>query len=91
MRNPFTAIGRWLDYRAQAIELSIENRRLAKELAHACEANLDAGRQIIVLRLELEGEQAKCKARETLLVEAERHNGYLETMLAATRRQAVAS
>lgn len=95
MRNPFRAIGDWLDFRAQAIELSKENRELtadnhkiAQQLVHCAEANIKAGHRIIVLRLENEGLNAKLQARETLLREAEERISFLESEVALHRRTA---
>lgn len=73
---------RWLtdraQYKAQAIELSIENRRLAKALARACEANLDAGHRILIQTAELEGMAARLDARNRLLDQADAYIAELE-------------
>lgn len=86
---------RWLadraQYKAQAIELSVENRRLAKELARVCEANLEAARKLVIRGAELEGLQHRLDARDRLLNQADGYIAELEAQVAVhrARRQSV--
>lgn len=87
MRNPIHVLAEWLDYRSQAIELSIENRQLTAALARANEANDQAARVIMGLQAHRIGDEYRVRERETQLRELEERNSFLETQVAATRRR----
>jgi hypothetical protein len=85
MRNLLRWLADRAQYKAQAIALSVENRRLAKELARVCEANLEAARHILILKAELEGMQHRLDARDRLLNLADGYIAELEAQVAVHR------